>query len=65
MYSLKPDRDERLTQLQLTTLVLPEGLDRLRALKKKDEFVNVLALSPDPVAGPTSLEVRLDPNAAR
>ena len=44
--------------MQVTTLVLPEGLDRLRAAKKKDEFVNVLALAPDPVATPTTLEVR-------
>jgi hypothetical protein len=44
--------------LQVTTLVLPESLERLRAAKKKEEFVNVLALAPEPVSGPTSLEAR-------
>jgi hypothetical protein len=57
IYTLKPDRDEKLCELQLTTLILPEHLDRLRAVKKKEEFVNVLELTNDPVAGPTSLEV--------
>jgi hypothetical protein len=58
MYALKPDRDEKLWEMQVLTFMVPENLERLRAAKKKDELVEVLELTSDVVAGPTSLEVR-------
>lgn len=62
--TLRPDRDELLGELQVTALSLPEHLDRLRAAKKKEAFVNVLELCESPLAGPTSLEVRSLSSAA-
>ena len=57
IYALKPDREEKLWELQVTKFMLPEHLERLRAAKKKEELVDVLELLPDATSGPTSLEV--------
>lgn len=39
--------------------MLPEHLEAMRGLKKKDDVVDVLELLPDAELSPTSIEARL------
>jgi hypothetical protein len=57
VYTLKPDREHRLWELQITTLVLPQHLEQARVAKNKEEIANILDLSDAVGRGPTSLDV--------
>lgn len=58
VYTIKPDRDEGLWELQIVTVVMPEHLAALRSLKKKEELVSSLELLDNPDTTATSIEAR-------
>lgn len=56
VYTIKPDRDEGLWELQIVTVVMPEHLAALRSLKKKEELVSALELLDGPDTTATTIE---------